>query len=349
MTLLMLFGALNKPMKISIVIPVYNVAAYIERCLNSVFSQIYSDIECVLVDDCGTDHSMAIARELLDQYAGPIEFKIVRHEKNRGLSAARNTGTDAATGDYVFFLDSDDLILPDSLSLLAQPLKTKQLDLVVGNYASGGETMCFLPLNPPFETIHSGCEILRSYLQGQWFMMAWNKMVRREFLLQNNIRFVEGLLHEDNPWSFEVACTARSMGVVRAITYIYCLRQGSIVKSLSIKNLDSWIQISEIMENVALRRSVAENPDVAGFLTHLRESLAHRAKSYGRKTAVDVYRRHVRSRPLSRFALRGMPVLEKTRYLHHYMPPYIGYFFYDSVIHIVSCICGLFKPRPACQ
>ena len=104
---------------VSIVVPVYNVAPYIESCLKSVMGQTYAgDMECLLVDDCGSDDSMAIAERMIGAYTGPIRFQILHHEHNRGLSAARNTGTDAATGDYVLYLDSDDELTQDCIERL---------------------------------------------------------------------------------------------------------------------------------------------------------------------------------------------------------------------------------------
>ena len=90
-------------MTVSIIIPVYNVAEYIEKCLYSVIQQKTYNIECILVDDCGTDNSIEIAEKIINQYNGPISFKLLHHNHNRGLSAARNTGINIATGDYVFF------------------------------------------------------------------------------------------------------------------------------------------------------------------------------------------------------------------------------------------------------
>ena len=90
-------------MKFSIIIPVYNVEKYIVNCLNSVANQLYDDIECIIVDDCSPDNSMIHVASFLEQYEGKIIFKIVTHEKNQGLSAARNSGVKIATGDYLFF------------------------------------------------------------------------------------------------------------------------------------------------------------------------------------------------------------------------------------------------------
>ena len=111
-------------MKVSIVIPIYNVSAYIENCLESVRKQIYQDLEVILVDDCGTDNSMEIVQEYLE-YHNFVEVKIIHHTHNRGLSAARNTGLEAATGDYVYFLDSDDALMEDCIFILVAPVEAQ--------------------------------------------------------------------------------------------------------------------------------------------------------------------------------------------------------------------------------
>ena len=108
-------------MTISIIIPVYKVEKYIRRCLESVIDQESNNfkIECLIIDDCSPDESMSIVSDIIDNYNGSaITFKIFRHEENMGLSAARNTGIKASTGDYLFFIDSDDHILENTLHIL---------------------------------------------------------------------------------------------------------------------------------------------------------------------------------------------------------------------------------------
>jgi hypothetical protein len=324
-------------MKISIVIPVCNVAPYVVRCMDSVVCQTYGDLECIIVDDCGEDRSMEIVRERLAAYAGRVEFKIACHDRNRGLSAARNTGTNAATGEYVYYLDGDDLILPDSIELLAKPLEKAQLDVVIGNYASGGNAMCFLPLRTPYEICQSNQEIRRAYLSEEWYVMAWNKLVRRAFLMENRLQFLEGLLHEDHLWSFKLACTAQSMGVVNVITYVYYMRQGSITMSSNRRHLDSWIRISDEAEAFALARGLDGDADVCRFLMHLREILADRAKPYGRKVAFDVYCNNVRQPSVFKLPARDLSGLELIRHIHCLLPPSLGFVYYTAGLRIFGC------------
>lgn len=93
---------------VSVIIPVYQVSNYVERCLKSVMSQTYTDIECIIVDDATKDDSIVKCERLIVEYGGPIKFRILHHEYNRGLSAARNTGTKVAEGEYLYYLDGDD-------------------------------------------------------------------------------------------------------------------------------------------------------------------------------------------------------------------------------------------------
>ena len=122
--------------KVSIIIPVYNVSDYIERCIRSVMEQTYQIIECILVDDCSPDDSITKAESLIRQYGGSVEFVILRHDKNIGLSGARNTGINHSTGDYLYFLDSDDEITPICIESLMKVARENPTSDIVQGYSS---------------------------------------------------------------------------------------------------------------------------------------------------------------------------------------------------------------------
>lgn len=125
--------------RVSIIIPVYNVSDYIEMCISSVMRQTYPHIECVIVDDASPDDSIEKCQRLIANYLGPISFLILHHDHNRGVSAARNTGTDAAKGDFIFYLDSDDEIAPYCIEKLVEPLMTDcTIEMVQGNIIKMG-------------------------------------------------------------------------------------------------------------------------------------------------------------------------------------------------------------------
>jgi len=330
-------------MKITIIIPVYNVASYVGRCLDSVFAQTYSDIECIIVDDCGSDNSMDIVRDKLDSYVGPIEFKIIAHEKNRGLSAARNTGTDAAIGEYVYYLDSDDMIFPDTIELLVKVVEKDRLDFVIGNYASGGDGAVVIPLRVPFNISYSQAEILSTYLDRKWFMMAWNKLVSHEFIKRNQLAFVEGIIHEDELWSFQLACLAESMGAVSGFTYVYRIRSNSITQKPSRGVLDSWIRISNEAEAFVKKHDLTQDTGICNFLTLWREKLAYRAKPFGLNVAYKVYVEHVRKPSILNCTGNKLSGINRVWFFHHFMPPAPGYFYYAIVFRIYIRILDMFR------
>lgn len=216
-------------MRISIIVPVYNVESYIYNCLTSIISQkTVHEIECILVDDCGNDNSIEIIRQFIKDYTGRIAFKLVGHNHNRGLSAARNTGLDICTGDYVLFLDSDDVLPQNSIHNLSQPLKYYQYDFVIGKVCvSGLGTKA--PMLKLTEGAYMGNKIVReTYLNHDWYMMAWNKLCNVNFIKKHNLYFEEGLIHEDDMWSFMLSMHANNFYVVPLETYTYVLRLESI-------------------------------------------------------------------------------------------------------------------------
>ena len=103
-------------MNISVIIPVYNVEKFVERCVRSIMNQTYTEgVECIIVNDCTPDDSMKIVEKLVKDYTGTICFKLLNHKQNYGLAAVRNTGMNAATGEYIIHIDSDDYCEPDML------------------------------------------------------------------------------------------------------------------------------------------------------------------------------------------------------------------------------------------
>lgn len=224
-------------MDITIIIPIYNVEAYILDCLRSVASQTCLSkgvrVECILVDDCGTDESVAMCEQFVSDYVGPMSFRILHHEHNRGLSAARNTGMDVAQGEYVLFLDSDDTITPDCLEKLYAKAKETAADVTYGSYKTvGRENKEYTAADIPFVT-------------------AWNKLCKRSFLQRNNIQFVEGLIHEDCPWSFEIECKGASYAHITDITYLYLVREGSLQTGKDFdKHFTAYMQILQIYADI---------------------------------------------------------------------------------------------------
>lgn len=249
-------------MKVSVIIPVYNVSDYIERCIRSVMNQTYSDIECIIVDDATPDDSIVKSERMIAAYHGPIRFSILHHQKNRGLSAARNTGTDAATGEYIYYLDSDDEIIVDCIEKLIQPMiEDDTIEMVQGMHLDekDGYEYIFHEQKYPI-TIKNNEEVYQEYYKSQNLMsLAWNKLIKRSFLISNNLYFREGLLHEDILWFFYVKKYLNKVFLSTAITYIYHRRHTSITM-LGLRNMGNCYLVinQDIFNNLTAGREKIE-------------------------------------------------------------------------------------------
>ena len=216
-------------LRVSIVIPVYNVSLYIERCVKSVMDQTYAVLECIIVDDASLDDSIAKCERLIEGYDGPIRFVVLHHDYNRGLSAARNTGTDAAQGDFIFYLDSDDELTPDCIEKLAEPMEDdSSIEMVQGNYRvfSGASSAGRISREEEF----ASSEAVRDFYfdKNALPVNAWNKLISKKFLTSHGLCFMEGLLYEDNPWTFNVLKYLHHLYVIPDITYNHYKRPLSI-------------------------------------------------------------------------------------------------------------------------
>ena len=180
--------------KVSLVVPVYNVSAYIERCINSVLNQTYHNIECIIVDDCTPDDSIEKAKKLVSTYKGDIRFKFVAHEKNRGLSAGRNTGTEHSTGDYIYYLDSDDEITSNCIELMVEKVRMNpEVEMVQGLVDSKPHNDYYdMPYFDGIDYIDNNRKIRQLLFQPiqQFPVNAWNKLLKKSFLEQFSLLYI---------------------------------------------------------------------------------------------------------------------------------------------------------------
>ncbi|WP_373804122.1 glycosyltransferase family 2 protein, partial [Bacteroides heparinolyticus] len=239
-------------MKVSVIIPVYNVSKYIERCLLSVLNQTWQDLEVILVNDCTPDDSMEIAERVVKAHPRGKDVLFRANEKNKGLSATRNLAIHAATGDYLFFLDSDDYLPLDSLAILSLELQTKKYDFVLGDYEITGQSRSLHSHKMGKRGLHSNEEILSSYSMFLWPRMACNILVNRNFLLSEELFFKERIVHEDDLWTFQLACKAGSAYFCNKTTYYYYTHSNSITGNPSLWNLQCRVFIVDLMYNYIL-------------------------------------------------------------------------------------------------
>lgn len=177
--------------KVSILVPVYNVEKYIRRCVVSLMEQTLREVEFIFVDDCATDKSVEFLKDVIDQYPErQSQVKIIRHSQNRGSSAARNTALDVAEGEYIIFADSDDWMESHGAEEMYNFAKGHDLDIAYSrfykNYPDGSQ------VTTSYERCATLDECIRHTIQGHFNYVVWNKIYRRQFLVDSGVRDLEG-------------------------------------------------------------------------------------------------------------------------------------------------------------
>lgn len=210
-------------MLFSIIVPIYKVEEYLEKCVASLRNQTYKDIEIILVDDGSPDR----CPELCDRYGEEDPRIRVLHKENGGLSDARNAGMEIARGEYLVFVDSDDYIEEDTCQRFAA-LAEEGHDILVGDAVLEGGCANIAHL-PPREQIFSGKEYLLTALEAQRApMAAWLNVYRRAFLEKHGLLFKVGRLHEDEEFTPRALLAAESVVLTGITFYHYIIRGGSI-------------------------------------------------------------------------------------------------------------------------
>lgn len=235
---------------VSIVVPVYNVQTYLAKCLDSILSQTFSDIEVIVINDGSKDNS----QEIINQYAEHHNI-ITINKDNEGLSETRNKGLLKAQGEYVLFIDSDDYIAPNMVErMYNQAIKTKA-DIVISKVtyedeAGIQEPMFTCDFNE--EEIIDNKEGIKRFWNGEINGHAWNKLIKRSLMINNNIFFPKGKLYEDAPTLVQLLKEANGISFVNESLYYYLQREGSITKKPSYKSLVDHIEVlSEIERSIA--------------------------------------------------------------------------------------------------
>lgn len=314
--------------KVSIVVPVYNVSTYITRCLSSIKYQTYKNLEVVFVDDCGDDDSVSQVESFIA--TSEMDCKLIHHEVNRGLSVARNTGVEAATGDYIFFMDSDDEITQDCIDQLVSPLKYYDYDVVCGNYITiGGEVQCELRLEKG--AIIGNKVILDDFLNNKWYAMVWNKLYRRTFIRKKMLRFEEDILHEDELYSFQIALCADNMYVNTIQTYKYYVNPKSLMSSMTQKkHFNSWAIVLVKMLHSAKAMERYDDYNVYNYIEVLKSNLTAEAFKFLSESDFREYYailNKAKWNPLKEFFKKRLSFKRALKDLCFYMPEGIGYFY----------------------
>lgn len=210
---------------ISIIVPTYNVEKYIRTCIESILAQTYRNVEVIIVNDGSTDQSLAVISDLICSHHN---VKVI-NQKNQGLSVARNTGIDVATGKYIAFVDADDKIMPGFVSSLYQIADKTGADIVRGSFRdfNGNIPKAWVPdFNVP---TNCGTIVLDQFLSSNISFVVWSSIYRLDFINSNHIRFTPGIILEDADFTIRAYMLAKLVATSPEPNYAYRIRQGSIL------------------------------------------------------------------------------------------------------------------------
>lgn len=245
-------------MKVSILVPIYGVEKFIKKCAVSLLEQTYEDIEYVFVNDCTKDRSIEILQEVVADYPERREcVKIVEHEKNRGLSAARNTALDCAEGDYLMHVDSDDFLKRNAVELLVAKAINSKADVVV----------CASNLVYENKVIYTPCHVpdnKEKYLEGLLYKSIapsmWGKLFRTRFYRDSGIRSIEGLNHgEDYATLPRLIYHADKIVTVDSALYNYVqYNQEAYTKNITRKSIDDMVRADAVLSDFFMSLSQAD-------------------------------------------------------------------------------------------
>lgn len=228
--------------KVSVIIPVYNVEQYIRQCVLSILNQTLKDIELILVNDGSEDKSMEVIEDLIECNSNII----VINKKNGGLSSARNEGIRHARGTYLMFVDSDDYIESDYIEILYNQCIKHNLDIAIGNYKKLIETKLVKETRKGLTQegdILTGTELMYKLCKSNNYRPeVWDDMYKTEYILKNKLYFQEGILHEDEDFTPKALVYAERVKFVNSYGYIYRQRNNSIMNSsININNINGLI------------------------------------------------------------------------------------------------------------
>lgn len=237
--------------KVSIIVPVYNVEKHLEQCVNSILAQTYKNIEVILVDDGSPDNCGTIC----DNYIIKDPRIRVVHKKNGGLSSARNTGLDVATGEYIMFIDSDDFIETDMVEVLFELKATSNADIAccgMYRYKETSTTLIDNTISKNEIEILDRITSLKRLILRTIDCSSCNKLYHRELI--GETRFKEGRNNEDHPFLFELYQKCDSIAYTNKAYYYYRATEGSITNSLNEKSFDIFKNTDDIERIIKEKR-----------------------------------------------------------------------------------------------
>lgn len=214
--------------RVSVIVPVHNVEKYIKKCAYSLFEQTFDDIEYLFVDDCSTDRSIDVLQEAVKEFGVEHKVKILHHDRNRGISAARNTGLKYAGGDYIGWVDADDWVEKDLFEELYQNIVTYGYDFLFCGYTEDAKDGSCTKKIGNYNGARERSDHINALLSGEIDAYLWNKLIKRDLFDAHTIRCLEGYdMWEDFTLLAQVVYYAQSIGRIETASYHHLLRAHS--------------------------------------------------------------------------------------------------------------------------
>lgn len=259
----------NSQLLLSIVIPVYNVEPYLDACL-SPLKNLSDEIELVIVNDGSTDNSL----EILQAYSTNRPNTVLIDQENTGLSAARNVGLSKASGEFLFFLDSDDVVLPENLLTSCREAKQLHLDILQcqAEVFCGEQTLRILrpPVSRQESIVLSGTSYYCHHVKsGEFPIPVWNNIFSNHFLKDNALKFLTGVIHEDEEFTPKAFMLAKRASFKNCVIYRYRVRDDSITGTHRFSNartIPSFLKISQQYVNLLNNDTLSEEQRETAFM-----------------------------------------------------------------------------------
>ena len=243
--------------KVSVVVPMYNAEKYLKLCVRSILMQSFQDFEVILIDDGSTDKTLSVAESFEE-----TRIKIIKNKENLGTpGATRNIGIEAAQGEYIYFCDDDDVMLPNALEIFVETADKHNADVVnnlkryhslESDFATMENAKVALISNPPSVPVSADLKtrIYQEFLQAHMHVAPWLFLYRRDFLLRNNIKFPNEVA-EDVFFAFDIICATSNIVKIDVPLYIWRNRQESASNNSAriTKNMQGVIALHEHLQN----------------------------------------------------------------------------------------------------
>lgn len=223
--------------KVSVIVPVYNVEKYLRKCLDSVLKQTLKEIEIILINDGSTDYS----GEICNEYSKKDSRIKVLHKKNEGIATARNSGLEIAIGEFIMFVDSDDWIEENMVETMYLKAKENNLDVVQAQYLRTDNIKSNCSINKFSNNIIE--ELKREVISGNLYTYVWDKIYKRSFIISDKIKFREKYIFEDWYFFMDVITKCNNYSIINDVVYNYRIRNCSLSRKCSLETVALIIQL----------------------------------------------------------------------------------------------------------